>query len=173
VLTAAAGDGNSDDTDAIQAAVDAATAIGGTVFLPKGFYRVSRTINMTARALVRSRHWHNPAASSLLVSRDTLADWSRSQSQCCHAHVGRPYWHAHIASSCVAFPPALTRFAARATVHVHDVRRHMGTLGQCVGHLVAEQSCRLCVSREHSDAGNSIIAALTCFADIVSATSTG
>jgi hypothetical protein len=49
----AKGDGNSDDADAIQAAVDAATATGGTVFLPKGFYRLSRTINMTARALVR------------------------------------------------------------------------------------------------------------------------
>jgi hypothetical protein len=87
VLTAAAGDGNSDDTDAIQAAVDAATAIGGTVFLPKGFYRVSRTINMTARALVRSHHWPDHVAARLLVSRDTLADWSRSQSECCHAHV--------------------------------------------------------------------------------------
>ena len=53
VQTAAAGDANTDDTDAIQAAVDAATATGGTVFLPKGFYRISRTINMTARALVR------------------------------------------------------------------------------------------------------------------------
>ncbi len=49
----AKGDGDSDDTDAIQAAVDAAAATGGTVFLPKGFYRISRTINMTARALVR------------------------------------------------------------------------------------------------------------------------
>jgi hypothetical protein len=157
VLTAAAGDGNSDDTDAIQAAVDAATATGGTVFLPKGFYRVSRTINMTARALVRSHHWHDPAAARLLVSRDMLADWSRSQSECCHAYVRRPYWHARIASSCVAFPPAVTRFAARAAVHVYDVHCHMGTPGQCVGYLVAEQPRRLRVSRAQSDAANTII----------------
>jgi polygalacturonase len=52
LLNLPAGDANSDDTNAIQAAVDAATAVGGTVFLPKGFYRISRTINMTARALV-------------------------------------------------------------------------------------------------------------------------
>ena len=54
LLNLPAGDANSDDTNAIQAAVDAATAVGGTVFLPKGFYRISRTINMTARALVRA-----------------------------------------------------------------------------------------------------------------------
>ena len=57
-----AGDGNSDDTDAIQAAIDAATAVGGTVFLPKGFYRVSRSINVTARALV-------PCTAPLLCSK--------------------------------------------------------------------------------------------------------
>uniref|UniRef100_UPI0032DF7C1B glycosyl hydrolase family 28-related protein n=1 Tax=Azotobacter salinestris TaxID=69964 RepID=UPI0032DF7C1B len=38
----AKGDGNTDDTDAIQAAIDAASkAGGGTVYLPAGEYRVS------------------------------------------------------------------------------------------------------------------------------------
>lgn len=48
----AKGDGVVDDTNAIQKAIDVATVSQGTVFLPKGFYRVSRTINMTAAALV-------------------------------------------------------------------------------------------------------------------------
>lgn len=42
----AVGDGSNDDTSAIQAAVDAATSVGGTVFLPKGYYRVTSTINI-------------------------------------------------------------------------------------------------------------------------------
>lgn len=42
----AVGDGVADDTVSIQAAVNAATTFGGTVFLPKGFYRVTSTINI-------------------------------------------------------------------------------------------------------------------------------
>mmetsp|Transcript_45621 Transcript_45621/g.130178 ORF Transcript_45621/g.130178 Transcript_45621/m.130178 type:complete len:771 (-) Transcript_45621:99-2411(-) len=48
----AKGDGKSDDTDAIQRAIDTAQKSGAAVLLPKGFYRVSKTINMTASALV-------------------------------------------------------------------------------------------------------------------------
>lgn len=48
----AAGDGETDDTAALQKAIDTAAQVHGTVFLPKGFYRISRTLNMTAGALV-------------------------------------------------------------------------------------------------------------------------
>ncbi len=40
----AAGDGIEDDTDALQAAIDA----GDTVFLPKGYYRITRTLKLRA-----------------------------------------------------------------------------------------------------------------------------
>jgi hypothetical protein len=73
----AKGDGDSDDTDAIQAAVDAATATGGTVFLPKGFYRISRTINMTARALVREC---NPSATAAALTMSSQIGAARSLS---------------------------------------------------------------------------------------------
>jgi hypothetical protein len=42
----ATGNGTTDDTTAIQNAVDYATSVGGTVFLPKGYYRVTSTINI-------------------------------------------------------------------------------------------------------------------------------
>lgn len=42
----AVGDGSTDDTTAIQNAVDYATSVGGTVFVPKGYYIVSSTINI-------------------------------------------------------------------------------------------------------------------------------
>ena len=43
----AAGDGETDDTNALQAAVDAASVARVHVFLPKGFYRLSRSLNLT------------------------------------------------------------------------------------------------------------------------------
>ena len=117
----AKGDGNSDDADAIQAAVDAATATGGTVFLPKGFYRISRTINMTARALVL--HCASSATAATLTSKLHIGA-ARSLSVLMPMSDGltgmsvspRPSFRA-------AFPPAIARFAAVAAVHVHDVDR--------------------------------------------------
>ncbi|RJF85797.1 glycosyl hydrolase family 28-related protein [Sphingomonas cavernae] len=42
----AVGDGSTDDSDAINAAIASALTIGGTLFFPKGFYRVVRTLNI-------------------------------------------------------------------------------------------------------------------------------
>jgi len=137
-----AGDGNSDDTDAIQAAIDAATAVGGTVFLPKGFYRVSRSINVTARALV-------PHAPPLLCSKcfnNSFADRSRPQLECRHAHVGWSHRHGQIAVARPALPPPPPRLAAAAAAHGHDVCRDMGASGQRVGNMVAKQASRFIVS---------------------------
>jgi hypothetical protein len=86
LLKAGSGDANTDDTDAIQAAIDAATAVVGTVFLPKGFYRISRTLNMTARALVRN--CSTLLQLSLVLPFDShCADWSCSKSERSHANV--------------------------------------------------------------------------------------
>src|SRR5665811_1372036 len=41
----AVGDGVTDDSAAIQAAIDGAAAGGGTVFFPKGIYRCDTTLN--------------------------------------------------------------------------------------------------------------------------------
>ena len=45
-LFGAAGDGEADDTAAVQRAIDAAKAVGGTAYLPPGRYRVS-SLNLT------------------------------------------------------------------------------------------------------------------------------
>lgn len=42
----ASGDGKSDDTEALQAALDDAAASGRTVFLPKGYYLISRPLEL-------------------------------------------------------------------------------------------------------------------------------
>jgi hypothetical protein len=132
------GDGNSDDADAIQAAVDAATAVGGTVFLPKGFYRISRTINMTARALVGQRQRFSYTFIVALMT--CFVDWSCSQSQRFDADVWGPHRHELITSSYTAFPPASAWFAARAAIHVDDVHCDVGALEHCVGFVVAESA---------------------------------
>ena len=43
----ATGDGATDDAPALQRAVDAAAAAGRAVFLPKGVYRLSASLNLT------------------------------------------------------------------------------------------------------------------------------
>lgn len=44
----AKGDGSTDDTAAIQAAVDVILEAGGTVYFPEGTYRTRNTIYVTA-----------------------------------------------------------------------------------------------------------------------------
>lgn len=45
----AVGDGVTDDTAAIQAAIDAATLVRGTVFLPRGTYRITASLDCSIR----------------------------------------------------------------------------------------------------------------------------
>lgn len=45
----AKGDGSTDDTAAIQSAINAAQAIGGIVFFPPGSYKISSALNVSAR----------------------------------------------------------------------------------------------------------------------------
>jgi hypothetical protein len=49
----AVGDGVADDTAAIQAAVDAIPAAGGTLYLPAGTYKISAAINLKSNMLVQ------------------------------------------------------------------------------------------------------------------------
>ena len=91
----AAGNGTTDDTAAIQAAITAAgTAGGGTVFLPHGNYKVSSTLNFTSSGIafvgeateqVGSGSMINPtglgftlfeATASWLVMRDITVKWN-------------------------------------------------------------------------------------------------
>ena len=48
----AVGDGKEDDTKAIQSAIDMATKKNTYVFLPKGFYRISKTLNLTCLGII-------------------------------------------------------------------------------------------------------------------------
>ena len=52
-LYSAAGDGVADDTAAIQACIDAAAAVGGTVHLPPGVYITTGTLTVPAGVIVR------------------------------------------------------------------------------------------------------------------------
>jgi hypothetical protein len=101
------------------------------VFLPKGFYRISRTINMTARALVL--HHDNfcfTSLDNLIVNNNfSLSDRNRPQLECTNAHVRRTPRHGHDTSSDAALPRAPTRFSAHAAVHVHDVDCDVGAFG--------------------------------------------
>ncbi|MFJ8699469.1 right-handed parallel beta-helix repeat-containing protein [Streptomyces ardesiacus] len=51
----AAGDGVTDDTTAIQAAIDAA-GIGGVVYLPRGVYRITRTLDLPRGVTLMGSH---------------------------------------------------------------------------------------------------------------------
>eukprot|EP00943_MAST-04B_sp_MAST-4B-sp1_P001700 g1700.t1 len=48
----AVGDGKHDDTTSIQNAIESATKKNTYVFLPKGFYRISKTLNLTCLGLI-------------------------------------------------------------------------------------------------------------------------
>lgn len=49
----AAGDGSTDDTSAIQAAITAAALVGGIVFFPPGRYKITSTLNVTSPVTLR------------------------------------------------------------------------------------------------------------------------
>ena len=72
----AVGNGATDDTLAIQEAIDFAAKKGTSVFLPKGFYRISKTLNLTCLGLVgtaRSLTVLMPISDGLIKSRGDTA----------------------------------------------------------------------------------------------------
>ena len=72
----AVGDGATDDTLAIQEAIDFAAKKGTSVFLPKGFYRVSKTLNLTCLGLIgtaRSLTVLMPISDGLIKSKGDTA----------------------------------------------------------------------------------------------------
>jgi len=72
----AAGDGATDDTAAIQAAIDAVPAVGGTVLFPPGTYIVApqRTVGIVIKSNLRLA---GMGTGSVLKIRDHLGDWQR------------------------------------------------------------------------------------------------
>ncbi len=62
-LSGAKGDGTGDDTDAIQESLRQAAVLGGTVYLPRGTYRISRPITVPAGVTLRG-DFTSPDASS-------------------------------------------------------------------------------------------------------------
>ena len=72
----AAGDGKTDDTAAIQAAIDAAPLAGATVQFPPGTYLVApgKTTGITIRSNLRLA---GAGADSVLKIKDHLGDWQR------------------------------------------------------------------------------------------------
>lgn len=66
----AKGDGSTDDTTAIQAAITAANATGGTVFLPPGTYKISSVLTLsTANVMLRGA-----GASSIIQPSSSFSD---------------------------------------------------------------------------------------------------
>ena len=72
----ATGNGTTDDTAAIQAAIDAVPASGGTVFFPAGTYIVApkKTVGIVIKSNLRLA---GAGAASLLKIKDHLGDWQR------------------------------------------------------------------------------------------------
>ncbi|MGI8689021.1 MAG: glycosyl hydrolase family 28-related protein [Thermomicrobiales bacterium] len=72
----AAGNGITDDTAAIQAAIDAVPASGGTVFFPPGTYIVApkKTVGIVIKSNLRLA---GSGAASVLKIKDHLGDWQR------------------------------------------------------------------------------------------------
>ncbi|MDQ6834137.1 MAG: glycoside hydrolase family 55 protein, partial [Chloroflexota bacterium] len=72
----AAGNGTTDDTTAIQAAIDAVPASGGTVFFPPGTYIVApkKTVGIVIKSSLRLA---GAGTASILKIRDHLGDWQR------------------------------------------------------------------------------------------------
>ncbi|GEM_PF-2883039 len=72
----AVGDGKTDDTAAIQAAIDAVPASGGTVMFPPGTYIVApkKTVGIVVKSNLRLA---GAGAASVLKIKDHLGDWQR------------------------------------------------------------------------------------------------
>lgn len=72
----AAGDGRTDDTAAIQAAIDAVPASGGTVIFPPGTYIVAptKTVGISIKSNLRLA---GAGAASVLKIKEHLGDWER------------------------------------------------------------------------------------------------
>jgi hypothetical protein len=72
----ATGDGKTDDTAAIQAAIDAVPASGGSVMFPPGTYIVApdRTVGIAIKSNLRLA---GSGAASILRIKDHLGDWQR------------------------------------------------------------------------------------------------
>ncbi len=72
----AAGNGTTDDTAAVQAAIDAVPASGGTVFFPPGTYIVApkKTVGIVIKSNLRLA---GAGKESVLKIKDHLGDWQR------------------------------------------------------------------------------------------------
>lgn len=78
----ATGDGTTDDTSAIQAALNAAEAAGGgTVFLPKGTYQISTALKLPSGVVLQGAGratWLRAAANISIVTNKTVTGDTRS-----------------------------------------------------------------------------------------------
>lgn len=76
----AVGDGVNDDTAAIQAAVNATGTSGGTIYFPKGVYKVSSAIQINGRSNVRfvgvgiSGSWENSSYGTTIQATSSAID---------------------------------------------------------------------------------------------------
>ncbi len=60
----AKGDGTTDDTAAIQSAIDSVVAAGGEVFVPAGDYKVTSTIQVNRPVMIRCEGWFDEATTA-------------------------------------------------------------------------------------------------------------
>jgi hypothetical protein len=71
----AVGDGTTDDTTAIQAAITAASAVGGTVLFPAGAYKITSTLTISSPVTIQGAGMHQYLFSDITNTNGTILHW--------------------------------------------------------------------------------------------------
>src|SRR2546421_7764397 len=105
----AVGDGSTDDTSAIQSAITAAIAIGGTVYVPHGTYKITSTLTLTGQCSIVGESISEVMGS---IISDTTA---------LNAPPAAPYLLGSVILQATAATDAFALSGGGATIHVRNL----------------------------------------------------